>query len=48
MYIIEERSKENPKLQPITTDYGELHFSQASKIFVSALPMLPEVEKTRG
>jgi len=30
MHIIEERSKENPKLQrsqPITTEYGELHFS---------------------
>ena len=30
MHIMEERSKENPKLQrsqPITTEYGELHFS---------------------
>jgi len=30
MHIIEERSKENPKLQrsqPITTEYGKLHFS---------------------
>jgi len=30
MHIVEECSKENPKLQqsqPITTEYGELHFS---------------------
>ena len=30
LHIIEECSKENPKLQrsqPITTEYGELHFS---------------------
>jgi len=30
MHIIEKCSKENPKLQrsqPITTEYGELHFS---------------------
>jgi len=38
MHIIEERSKENPKLQrnqPITTEYGELHFSLSRQAIIS-------------
>jgi len=38
MHIIEERSKENPKpqqSQPITTEYGELHWKWAGQVSLS-------------
>ena len=56
IHVIEERNKENPKLQrsqPIITEYGELYFSlnkwaRCLQMMVSAFSIPTDMENTSG